>query len=93
MRPVEVNMVDRVQTDIIFRLQVFNVNLISVKELKQQEQNGRVYAIEFSGTYENVMKFIHSIQGTDALIGIKHLVLSAKDGGIHAKLTYKMYTR
>lgn len=93
MRPVEDIMVDRVQTDIIFRLQSFSVNLSSVKELKQQEKNGRVYSMEFSGSYENVMKFIHSIQDTDALIGIKHIVLSAKDGGIQAKLTYKIYTK
>ena len=93
MRPVDANIIDKVQTDILFRLQVFNLNLTSVKELKQQENNGRVYVIELSGPYENVMKFIHSIQNTDALVGLKHLIISAKDGGIQIKLTYKIYTK
>lgn len=93
MRPVEANMVDKVQTDIIFRVHVFNINLSSIKELKQQETNGRVYSMEFSGAYDNVMKFIHSLQDTDALVGLKHVVISAQDGGIKAKLTYKIYTK
>lgn len=93
MRPVEASMVDKVQTDIIFRLQVFNINLVSIKELKQQEANGRVYSMEFVGAYDNAMRFIHSMQDTDALVGLKHMVISAQDGGIKVKLTYKIYTK
>ena len=93
MRPVVDGIVDKVQTDVIFRSQVFNINLESIKELKQKEKNGRVYSIEFTGAYDNAMKFIQSLQDTDALVGLKHIIITAKNGGIKVKLTYKVYTK
>lgn len=93
MRPVEPVQVDKVQTDIIFRLQAYGLNLITMKELKQQEKNGRIYTVEFSGPYESVMKCLQSFQESGALVGIKHLLITAKDGNIHTKVTYKIYTK
>lgn len=96
MRAVLPEQVDKVQTDIIFRLQAFKVNINSIKEIKQQEQQdkgGRVYSVDFSGPYEAVMRSIKGLQESDALIGFKHLVLTAKDGAISVKLTYKIYTK
>ncbi len=95
MRPVAPDKADQVQTDIIFRLQAFKVNIQSIKELKQgsQETNGKVYAMEFSGPYENTMKCIKSLQDSGALVGFKHFQLASRDGAINAKLTYKIYTK
>lgn len=96
MRAVMPEQVDKVQTDIIFRLQAFKVNINSIKEIKQQEQqekSGRVYSVDFSGPYEAVMRSIKVLQESDALIGFRHLVLTARDGAVSARLTYKIYTK
>lgn len=93
MRPVKADQVDMVQTDVIFRLQALGVNINTIKELKQQETDGRVFSVEFSGQYEPVMKSVKSLQESDALVGLKHIVLQSKDGSISAKLTYKIYTK
>lgn len=93
MRPVKADQVDMVQTDVIFRLQALGVNINTIKELKQQETDGRVFSVEFSGQYEPVMKSVKSLQESDALVGLKHLVLQGRDGSISAKLTYKIYTK
>ena len=93
MRPVTADQVDLVQTDIIFRLQALGVNINTIKELKQQETNGRVFSVEFSSQYEPVMKSVKSLQESEALVGLKHIVLQGKDGSISAKLTYKIYTK
>lgn len=93
MRPVKADQVDLVQTDIIFRLQALGVNINTIKELKQQENDGRVFSVEFSGQYEPVMKSVRSLQESDALVGLKHIVLQGKDGSISSKLTYKIYTK
>lgn len=93
MRPVDPKQLDQVQTDIIFSIQTYNLNLISMKDEKNKEQNGRVYTAEFSGTYENTMRCLQNFHAKDALIGIKSLKMSEKSGALNTKLTYKIYTK
>ena len=94
MRPVDPKQLDQVQTDIIFSIQAYNLNLVSMKdEQKNKEQNGRVYTAEFSGTYENTMRCLQNFHAKDALIGIKSLKMSEKNGALNTKLTYKIYTK
>ena len=93
MRPVDPKQLDQVQTDIIFSIQTYNLNLISMKDEKNKEQNGRVYTAEFSGTYENTMRCSQNFPAKDALIGIKSLKMSEKSGALNTKLTYKIYTK
>lgn len=93
MRPVDSKQVDQVQTDIIFGMQSYGLNLISMKEEKSKDQNGRIYTAEISGTYENTMRCLQNFHAKDALIGIKSLKMSEKNGALNTKLTYKIYTR
>lgn len=93
MRPVDPKQLDQVQTDIIFSIQTYNLNLISMKDEKSKEQNGRVYTAEFSGTYENTMRCLQNFHAKDALIGIKSLKMGEKSGALNTKLTYKIYTK
>lgn len=94
MRPVDPKQLDKVQTDIIFSIQASNLNLVSMKdEQKSKEQNGHIYTAEFSGTYENTMRCLQHFHAKDALISIKSLKMSEKNGALNTKLTYKIYTK
>lgn len=94
MRPIDPKQLDQVQTDIIFGIQAYNLNLVSMKdEQKSKEQNGHIYTAEFSGTYENTMRCLQNFRARDALIGIESLKLSEKGGLLVTKLTYKIYTK
>lgn len=95
MRPVDAKKLDLVQTDIIFNLQANKVNLLSIKDDKQQdkEKNGKVYTAEFTGSYADVMRSLQSFHAKDALIGIKYVKLGMKNGLVDTQLTYKIYTK
>lgn len=94
MRPIKKEQADMVQTNIIFKLQALQLNLVSLKEAQQtKETNGRSYILEFDGAYEQTMQFINELQSSDALIGISHLSLTAQKGMIKAKVNYKIYTK
>lgn len=94
MRPVKAAQLDQVQTDIIFNIQAYSLNLVSMKdEQKNKEQDGHVYTAEFTGTYENTMRCLHNFHVKDALIGMKYLNMTEKNGAVSTKITYKIYTK
>ncbi len=93
-RPVASDNVDDVQTKIIFSVQALNLQLSSLKELPaKKEQHGRAYEIEFVGGYNETMKCLQKFGSNDALVGYRKLNMQSKDGKIHTKLVYKIYTK
>lgn len=94
MRPVEAKQLDMVQTDVIFKLQAFNLNIISLKEKSETKtENGKLYVVEFEGPYDKTIQFLKDFKVRDALIGIQHLSMEPKNGLIKSKVTYKIYTK
>lgn len=93
-RPVAADKIDDVQTKIIFSVQALQLQLNSLKELPaKKEQFGKAYEIELVGSYDTTLKCLQKFGSSDALVGYKKLNMQSKDGKIHTKLVYKIYTK
>lgn len=93
-RPIDANKIDETQTKIIFSVQALKLQLDSLKELpNKKEQHGRAFEIEFAGPYKETLDCLQSFGSKDALIGLKKLNMQSKEGKIHTKLVYKIYTK
>jgi len=94
MRPVDPKQLDMVQTEILFNIQTNHLNLVSLKDAQKTNQiNGHVFAVEFTGPYDNAIQCLQNFRAKDALIGIQHLNLEMQNGMMHVKMSYKIYTK
>lgn len=93
-RPVDANKIDEVQTKIIFSVQALKLQLNSLKELpNKKEQHGRAYELEIAGPYKETVDCLQNFGSKDALVSFRKLNMQAKEGKIHTKLVYKIYTK
>ena len=93
-RPVLTSKLDAAQSEILFHLQSYRLNLISLRDQQNKnEQNGHVYEIEFDGSYQDTMQFLLNFRGKNMMVGFEHLKMDQSRGVIHTKLRYKIYVR
>lgn len=94
LRPILNSQLDAVQSELLFKLQTYQLNLVSMQEQKRsQEKNGHIYAMEFEGPYVNTIQFLSTFNIRNTLIGIKQLSIEQQNNLIKTKLTYKIYTK
>lgn len=94
LRPVAQDRVDTVQTGIIFHVQSLKLSMEGLKEVAgKKETNGKSYELEFSGPYPETVQCLEGFRSKDALIGIQGVSMSMREGKIHTRMTYKIYTK
>lgn len=92
--PVEEKSVDDIQTKIIFSIQSLQLHLNNLKELSsKKELHGKVFEMEMIGPYKTTIDCLQNFGTKDALVSFRKLNLQMKDGMIHTKLVYKIYTK
>lgn len=93
-RAVPANKLDATQSEILFHLQSYRLNLISLRDQQNKnEQHGHVYEIEFDGPYQDTMQFLSNFRIKNTMIGFEYLKIDQNHGVIHTKLRYKIYVR
>ena len=93
-RAVLASKLDAVQSELLFHMQSYRLNLISLRDQQNKnEQNGHVYEIEFDGPYQDTMQFLSNFRIKNTMVGFEHLKLDQSRGVIHTKLRYKIYVR
>ena len=93
-RPVPADQIDSVQASLLSNVQNHNLNLKSLKEITQQnqEKNGRVFQIDFEGDFDHTVLFLNNFGVNHALIAIKSIHLIPQHNSLNTKLDYKIYT-
>jgi hypothetical protein len=95
-RPVLLEQVDSVQSDILLLLQANQVNLLSFKNIKESNKtpNGQIFEIDCDGSWASLVQVIQNFHAKDALISILNVKFDPeKDGKVKAIVQYKIYTK
>ena len=82
---------DRAQSDIIFSFQSMNLNLISLREERDSGEHGKAYTVNFTGSYDDTMKFLGALHDQEKLVGVKSLKMKMVEGKMDTTMTYKVY--
>lgn len=99
-RAIKIELIDDVQTNLIFSIKAHQLNLISFKNMTPQNEkaekvsNGKEFEINFEGSWVDTVKFLSNFHIKDTLIAILNLRMEPnKDGSVKTSLHYKIYTR
>lgn len=96
LRPVAVNQIDSVNSDILFALQANKLVLNdyqAVYDTDSDKNKYRTFILKVSGQYQNVIKFLINFKSKDALINILTISMQSRQGIINADLRYRVYTK
>lgn len=94
-RPVHVDQVDSVQTNLLLGLQANQLELVGFKAISssKKDQSSRPFELEFTGSYEITMHFLESFHAKDALISIQNIKMEPSKGKIKTIMQYKIYVK
>lgn len=96
LRPVAVNQIDSVNSDILFALQANKLVLNdyqAVYDTDSEKNNYRTFILKVSGQYQDIVKFLMNFKSKDALINILTISMQSRQGFINADLRYRVYTK
>lgn len=91
-KPVRVDQVDSIQTNLIFQIQQRNLELKGIKDSQKKDTDGRVFEVEIAGDYAKTLDFLDYLQNNEVLISIKSFNTQKKSQQLNTKIMYKIYT-
>ena len=91
-KPVPMDQVDSIQTGLIFQIQKMKLELKGMKDTQKKDTDGRVFEVEFLGTYPATLNFLNYLQNNEVLIAIKSINMQKKGQVLDTKVMYKIYT-
>lgn len=95
-RPVDEDQVPMVQSDILLAAQNYHLklnNLALVSDKGKDKGNQKTFTLEFSGSYNDTINFLHTFGSKDALVNILTLTMTPQKGTITTSLKYRIYTK
>lgn len=93
-KPVNINDVDKVQSELLLLIKVNKLTLDEFKVLdSKKDQNARKYELAFSGSWQDTMNFLRGFHVGNTLISITQLSISPLPNNVlHTVIQYKIYT-
>ena len=97
-RPVRLDQVDDVQSNILLMMTANQLNMNSFKTVQemgsQKNPSGSVYEMEIEGNWDSTVRILENFHVRDALISINSVKLvPTKNAGVKTTLVYKIYTK
>ncbi len=90
-RPVTVEQANQVQNRILQFVEVNQLSMLGATE--HNDINGRLYEIDISGNWGNIIDFLRSFAFDDALTVIKSVTMDMEQGRMQAHVVYEIYTK
>ncbi len=96
-RPVKLDELDSIQTEIFKQIKKYHLNLVrfNAKDAKsgKDTKNTKDFEMTISGDYANVMEFLNDFHAKNALMHIRYLNLRQQQGKFFADVVYTVYVR
>ena len=95
-RPVEKTKVDAVTSEILFKLQAMNLQLIDFKDTSntKKDDHYRTFTITFKGQYPETVQFFSDLHANDALVVLRQLKLTPDDDNLlKTEIVYRVYVK
>lgn len=102
-RPVDSDLINNVESNIMMMLEMHNLNLENFNpeqkgRIKDTKSNGEIYDLTFTGTWQNTIDVLTNWHSKDALIGIKYLEVEPMENVdvpqmVKTTLQYKIYKK
>ena len=98
LRAITDDELDEVQSNLIFSVQVNNLELITLRNLSLQDdmekEHGKSFEMTLVGSWKDSVNFIKGFGSKDALIAMRNVRFAPEsDGRIRTTLEYKIYIK
>ena len=95
-KPVTVDKIDEVQTDVLLQLQKHSLSLNNMNSVapREQKEKNQIFEMDFTGSYNNTMAFLSSFRrNAKALISILSVNFKSEKTMLKTTIRYKIYVR
>lgn len=94
-RPVKLEQVDTVNSDILFKMQSNKLSITDYKAVSNtgKDTSSRTFELTFSGEYKDAVQFLSDFHSRDALINLISMKISPQNGKIRGTIRYRIYTK